>query len=118
MYLDFKGNESNEAEQMYVTLQGASDSGTVLYDGDANDLQRGNWKTWRIDLQDFGFELDDVRQIIIGFSNELDGAGIIYFDKIRLYTSRCLDRPNTDLNGDCVVDFGDYSLLVGDWYLR
>ena len=115
LYIDFRGQASNGAEITYITLSDANNSGTVFYDGDANDLKIDYWKTWRINLQDFGIQLNGVRQVTIGFSNDLGGAGTVYFDRLRLHRLKCLDKPNNDLNGDCVVDFKDFFVLVADW---
>jgi hypothetical protein len=43
----------------------------------------------------------------------------MYIDSIVLYRPRCvpdkLTLSQADLNSDCVVDFGDLGIMVGDW---
>jgi len=87
LVLYFYGDPSNVAEQMYVKINGSK----VLYDGDVADIARPQWKQWTIDLASFGVNLQNVTQLIIGFGDETNikagGAGVVYFDNIRLYQS-------------------------------
>ena len=110
--LYFRG-DSNQAEQMYMTLEDGITSGTVIY-GDANDLTTNDWTVWQIELQDFGINLENVTNITIGFG-DVGGAGTVYFDDIRLYPPRCMGEVYLDLNGDCIVDFEDFAEYAGSW---
>ncbi|MBC8470527.1 MAG: hypothetical protein H8D56_13730, partial [Planctomycetes bacterium] len=50
--------------------------------------QRGSWTEWNIDLQAFadqGVNLANVNSITLGLSSVTGGAGMMYFDDIRLY---------------------------------
>jgi len=84
----FQGDASNAAEPMYVVLNG---SASVIHD--STDVALTNtWTEWRIDLARFadqGVNLTNVNTITIGFGNRANpvagGAGMIYFDDIRLY---------------------------------
>ena len=84
----FRGNSDNAAEPMYVAL---NDSAVVNHDNpDAAKI--GSWTEWTIDLMRFadqGVDLSNVNTITIGFGNRNNptagGAGMIYFDDIRLY---------------------------------
>ncbi len=84
----YRGSSSNAAETMYVVLNGSAG-----VDNDNPDAaQRGSWTEWNIDLQAFadqGVNLANVTSITIGLGNRANpvagGAGMMYFDDIRLY---------------------------------
>ncbi|MCK4294804.1 MAG: discoidin domain-containing protein [Planctomycetes bacterium] len=130
--LHFYGDPANDAgltEQMYVKLNGAK----VVYDGDANDITEPSWHEWSIDLAVFGINLQNVTEISIGFGNEGNvspgGLGVVYFDDIRLYPSRCVlskrsaefalvdFAPEGDPGGDCVVNYKELDVMTRDWLL-
>jgi len=84
----FRGSSSNAAEQMYVAL---NDSAVVNHDN-PDAAQTGSWTEWNIDLQAFtdqGVNLANVNSITLGLGNRNNpvagGAGMMYFDDIRLY---------------------------------
>ena len=115
------GNAAGPTEQMYVKLNGAR----VAYDGDANDITEPSWHEWLIDLADFGINLENVTEISIGFGNKDNvspgGLGVVYFDDIRLYPSRCVlslrspDFARADYVEDCVVDYKEVEAMAQDW---
>ena len=81
----FRGEASNAAETMYVVLNGSAD-----LDNDNPDAALiDEWTRWDIDLQSFGVNLANVTSITLGLGNRNNpvagGAGIMYFDDIRLY---------------------------------
>jgi hypothetical protein len=81
----YRGSNNNAAETMYVTLNG---SATV--DNDNPDAALAtSWTAWNIDLQAFGVNLANVNSITLGLGNRSNpvagGAGMMYFDDIRLY---------------------------------
>jgi len=68
--------------------------------------------------------LQNVTELAIGVgtrgnTTKLGGAGIVYIDDIALFPPRCFNPDivdlRGDLNGDCVVDFADFAILVEDW---
>jgi hypothetical protein len=84
----FRGSSSNAAEQMYVAL---NDSAVVTNDNPDAALAT-SWTEWNIDLQAFadqGVNLANVNSITLGLGNRNNpvagGAGMMYFDDIRLY---------------------------------
>ena len=84
----YRGDAANAAEPMYVVLNG---SAAVTHDN-PDAAQRASWSQWSIDLQAFtdqGVNLANVNTITIGLGNRANpvagGAGMIYFDDIRLY---------------------------------
>ncbi len=128
--LFFHGVEDNDAEQMYVLLQDDGDvNAVVTYDGDANDLiqqEAEYWNLWNIMLQDFndkGVDLTGIKKIVIGFGDrdnpQPGGSGVVYFDDIRLYSSRCAPDydylPGSDFNRDAMVNLLDYAKLAYAW---
>jgi len=84
----FRGNSSNAAEPMYVVLNGTA----VATNENTDAAQSVSWTEWTIDLQVFaaqGLNLTNVNSITLGIGNRANpsagGAGIMYFDDIRLY---------------------------------
>jgi hypothetical protein len=84
----FRGISDNAAEILYVALNG---SAVVSYDN-PNAAQVDTWTEWNIDLQAFadqGVNLANVDSITLGLGNRTNpvagGAGMMYFDDIRLY---------------------------------
>jgi len=77
----FSGDPNNSAEQMYVKLNGVK----VAYDSDASNLSKAAWQPWNINLSDFGTDLSNITELIIGFERGAGGTGMVLFDDIRLY---------------------------------
>ncbi len=82
------GITSNDAEPMYVVLNG---SAVVTHDN-PNAAQVDTWTEWTIDLQAFadqGVNLANVNTIALGLGDKTNpqagGSGTMYFDDIRLY---------------------------------
>jgi hypothetical protein len=83
----FRGTSGNATENMYVALNGNA----VVNNDDSNAAQRISWTEWNIDLQAFadqGVNLANVNTITLGLGDKNNpvagGAGIVYFDDIRL----------------------------------
>jgi hypothetical protein len=79
----YRGNNSNSAETMYVTLNG---SATVDNDNPAA-VQSSVWAQWDIDLTRFadqGVNLSNVNSITLGLRTVTGGTGMLFFDDIRL----------------------------------
>jgi hypothetical protein len=84
----FLGTASNAAENLYVAL-----NGSAVVNHDNPDAARIiSWTEWNIDLQAFadqGVDLTNVNTITIGLGDKNNpvagGAGMMYFDDIRLY---------------------------------
>jgi len=84
----FRGTAANAAENLYVAL---NDSAVVNHDNPDAAL-RTSWIRWNIDLTRFadqGVNLANINTITIGLGNRSNpvagGAGMMYFDDIRLY---------------------------------
>jgi len=133
----FHGDANNDPEQMYVALEddipGPNHVAVIKYDGDTNDVKRGEWQEWNIDLQDFkqpnqtpanDVNLASVDSFYIGFGDrehpQHSGSGeysYVYFDDIRLYIPRCVAEygPDADLSGDCIVYLEDLKIMAEEW---
>jgi hypothetical protein len=84
----FRGERSNVAETLYVALNDSA----VIPNDNPEAAQKASWTEWNIDLQAFadqGVNLTNVNSITLGLGNRNNpvagGAGIMYFDDIRLY---------------------------------
>ena len=84
----FRGEAANSAEVLYVAL---NDSAVVTNDNPDAALST-SWTAWNIDLQAFadqGVNLANVNSITLGLGDRSNpvagGAGMMYFDDIRLY---------------------------------
>ncbi|MBL7143976.1 MAG: hypothetical protein ISS76_07070 [Phycisphaerae bacterium] len=79
------GDAANAAEPMYVVLNGTA----AVTNDNPNAAQATAWTEWTIDLQAFGVNLTNVNTITLGFGNRNNpvagGAGMVFFDDIRLY---------------------------------
>jgi len=122
--LFFYGLTNNDPYvQMYFVIDDGSTEKILLYDGDANNITTEAWQPWRIDVTNLtDVDLSHIMSVSIGFATSASapmesGCGFVYFDDIRLYSSRCLEenRPKADFNGDCSVDFKDFEEIAGRW---
>ncbi|MDT8301260.1 MAG: LamG domain-containing protein [Sedimentisphaerales bacterium] len=84
----FRGEWTNAAENLYVALNGNA----VVNNDDPDAVTRTSWTRWNINLTRFadqGVDLTNVTSITLGLGNKNNptagGAGMIYFDDIRLY---------------------------------
>ena len=117
----YKGSAGNAAEKMYAALEDSNGHPVaVVVNSDPNTIKFSEWQVWRIKLTDFtGVNLANVKKFYLGFGDRnspaAGGTGTVYFDDIRLYPSRCIDKPLEDLNDDCVVDFKDFAIMAKDW---
>ena len=123
--LYFHGQKDNSTAQMYLVLDDEDSETIISYPGDANDLKIAAWQVWRIalnELNDPNLNLSHITSIALGFCAEAGqpfstGGGKVYFDDIRLYSSRCLQEyhPNADFNGDCIVNYKDMEEMAFYW---
>ncbi len=82
-----RGDSSNDAERIYVAL-----NGVAVYNDDPAAVQATGWTEWRIPLSAFadqGVVLTAVNTISIGLGDKNNitagGSGVVYVDDIRLY---------------------------------
>jgi hypothetical protein len=122
----FHGSAGNDSSEMWVLLNDDLDAIATYgnYGDDPNDIKKEEWIDWNIELADFadaGIDLSNISSMSIGFgdfTNIAFGSGIVYFDDIRLYSTRCVPKygPVADFNGDCFVGFEDYAILASQWF--
>jgi hypothetical protein len=133
------GNPVSEHDKMYIKLVDSATpvhTAKVMYDGGISDLREQCWHEWNIALQKFvdnnNVNLRKVAKIIIGFGDGTQAVsdGNMYFDDIRLYTTKCVlaDRdpnfakvdyaPSGSPAGDCVVDYQELKMMVDDWLME
>jgi hypothetical protein len=84
----YRGATTNAAEPMYVVLNGSA----VVANDNPDAAKAAIWTEWNIPLQAFadqGVNLTNVTSITLGIGNRSNpvagGAGMLYFDDIRLY---------------------------------
>jgi hypothetical protein len=84
----FRGNSDNASETLYVAVNGSA----VVSHDNPDVVLVTEWTQWNIDLQAFadqGVNLANVNSITLGLGNRNNpvagGAGMMYFDDIRLY---------------------------------
>jgi hypothetical protein len=108
--LFYKGNLSNDAEPMYIAL-----NGMVIAHDNLQAARDSGWTQWDILLQDFadlGVDLTNINTMSIGFGNKANpvpgGSGYVFIDDIRLYRSLPVERePMPE-----PVDPGNANLVV------
>ncbi len=85
LVLYFRGQVTNAPAPMYVKINNTK----VLYDNGADATTTGLWKQWAIPLADTGANLKSVKSLTIGIGGTgvAGGAGIMFFDDIRLYAT-------------------------------
>jgi len=133
LVLWFYGQEDNIASSndvMYIALEDTSippNVAVVEYYGDMNDIKIEEWQEWNIPLDEFtGVDLNDVQYVYIGFGKRGStttpgGTGNVYFDDLRLHTTRCVPKlaylsgSFGHLDADCTTDYLDLAMLSRDW---
>jgi hypothetical protein len=131
LVLYFYGQAGNDAnEKMYVKLTDGTNTKSVIYDGDMNDIREQVWHEWNIKLALFApVNLTNVTRITIGFGEAPSGSGegTVYFEDIRLHPRRCvLSKRSADFakadfistgypSGDCDVNYQELGAMVSNW---
>jgi len=119
------GIQSNDAEPVYVAVQGAAGQPAIVTNPDMEAAVTQTWTEWNIPLASLTNvpNLADVESITIGLgtrgnTTQPGGQGILFVDDVRLYPSRCfadIVKPTADLSNNCVVDMADLEILSDDW---
>jgi beta-lactam-binding protein with PASTA domain len=128
LVLWFYGDRNNYSTDMWVLLNDNISAMHVYgtYGDDPEDIKKEEWIDWNIKLSDFaaaGVDLSSVYRLSIGFGDRVgnaadDALGIMLFDDIALYPTRCVPKYATDIvdvNADCVVDIRDIMVLSRYW---
>ncbi len=118
----YYGDPGNSAEKMYVALSDGTNTAVVV--SDSTITQVADWNIWRIALTDFtdanaAINMNSIDNISVGFGDRQNpsagGSGTMVIDNIRLWEPRCLFPPESDINGDCVVDLEDFAQIALQW---
>ncbi|MBI9017070.1 MAG: hypothetical protein JEZ07_07415 [Phycisphaerae bacterium] len=116
LYVDVYGNELNDASAtLTVTL---NDTASVTYAGSLQDVhtEANEVAVWKIPVEDFGISMDNITKIAFSVDNAA-GAGdaVVHVDNIRLVAKECVERPEADVSGDCIVDLTDLEMIAQGW---
>jgi len=119
---------SNDPEPMYLALQDTGLNVGIVEHHDPNAALIDIWTEWNIDLADGNFaslDMHNIDKVYIGLGDRntptTGGKGVVYFDDIRLYPSRCLlslrspDFARVDYVEDCLVDYKELELMAESW---
>jgi hypothetical protein len=92
-----RGQSSNGAAPLYVTVQDSSGRAATVTDPDANAARRYTWTEWKVPLGDLAdVDATSVRKLIIGLGDRANptpgGAGLIYVDDIYI-AARASETP-------------------------
>ncbi|MBW7992405.1 MAG: hypothetical protein FVQ84_20650 [Planctomycetes bacterium] len=114
----YLGDSANAAESMYVALNNSA----VVTNPNPNAAQIGSWIGWNIPLQSFadqGINLANVNSITLGLGNRSNpvagGAGMMYFDDIRLYAPSAEPAPDPDALGNILANGGFEDSVLDPW---
>jgi len=126
--LDFRGEDDNVEQSLYVEVEDTSGAKAKVLHPLPHAVQAERWQSWDIDLAEFsnaGVDLAAVTKLTIGAGNGTASGqpdkdvDTIYVDNVRLCPARCVNPEGLDLrgdvNGDCKVDFEDLAVLAAGW---
>ncbi len=120
------GIQSNVPDEMFITLQDGTGVQQTYSNDDPNAILTETWTELNVPLSEFaGLGMSDVASITLGIGapggGGSGGSGIVYFDDVRLYGSRCFPdivKPTADFSNNCVVDLPDLEILSDDWLIE
>jgi hypothetical protein len=133
------GNDTTDAEQMYVGVDDTDGTYAEMRYGDnagedMNDLLVEEWQSWDIPYSRFSdgnfaevvndVNFKSIRNFYIGFGDKRTpvaaGKGLVYFDDIRLSLPICIPEygPEADFSGNCIVDIADVGIMSAHWLRR
>jgi hypothetical protein len=107
-------------QKIYVTLSDDTNSVTLPYDGDANNIFVDEWAEWNIALADFApVAMDAVTSIMLSVTNDETGNAHVKFDDIRIHKQRCVPHlsgvTEVDVNADCIINYADTEGMRKVW---
>jgi hypothetical protein len=117
------GDEGNSDESIYASLSDGTNTATAVLPA-SGATQTADWTVWDIDVRDFtdsspALDMGNITSLTLGVGNPsapaAGGTGTVYFDNVNVYPVRCLDRPVSDLTGDCAVDMSDFAIIAAEW---
>ncbi len=129
------GIQSSDPERMYVKIRDNTGQEATVYNPDLLVANVTEWTEWGqygqgIALSEFttanpSLNLANIDSISLGFgtfgnTTQPGGSGLVFFDDLRLYQSRCvpeLGKPANDYSNNCVVDMPDLEILTDNWLI-
>jgi hypothetical protein len=125
--LNFRGEEDNYEQKMLVGLEdNLGHSYEVPNPYNSYAVQTESWQKWNIELSEFvgnGVDLSQVKKISIRVGDGTDSgqpitptdSDMIYIDQVQVCPLKCSLNLRADVDGNCRVDFGDFSAIATDW---
>ncbi|MBN2269300.1 MAG: hypothetical protein JXN61_01720 [Sedimentisphaerales bacterium] len=125
--LNFRGEEDNYEQKMFVGLEdNVGHSYEVPNPYNSYAVQTESWQRWNIELSEFsgaGVDLSQVKKISIrvgdgtpsGQPDSPADSDMIYIDQVQVCPLKCSLNLRADVDGNCRVDFGDFSSIANDW---
>ncbi|MBN2134000.1 MAG: LamG domain-containing protein [Sedimentisphaerales bacterium] len=106
-------------QAVYVELADAVNTARVTID-DPVVVHNRAWGLVEVDLGQFaGVDLTQIKSLALGVTLSPSGTRrvTVYFDQLRLFPQRCVPERTlaSDLNGDCLVDAEDLTILTDRW---
>ena len=99
--------------QFGIELSDGVNSANTTFDGE-NSVFGVGWRGISLPLEDFeGVDLGNIQSLKFFVTNGI-GSGKVYIDFVVVNQSRCMGSPESDLNGDCVVDIEDLIEMISD----
>jgi len=126
--LNFRGEEENYEQKLFLGLEDEVGQSFELpnpYNSYA--VQTESWQRWDIELSQFSensVDLSRVKKISIRVGDGTDSgqpigppadADFLYIDEIKVCPLRCSLNSNADVDGNCRIDFGDFSAIANEW---
>ena len=117
------GDAGNSDETVFASLSDGTNTATTVLN-DPAVTTTAEWTTWNIDMRDFtddnpSLDMGNVTSMTIGIGDpdnpSAGGSGTVYIDNINMHPVRCLNRPATDLTGDCITDVADLAEMASEW---
>jgi hypothetical protein len=108
----------------------AAETAILAADG-STSLPANTWSEWQIDLHDLNYsyasgngytdlsQITNMTAVLIGTIGSEGGTGFINVDDITLERfEKCSVTLEADLNGDCKVNFADFSKFAVNWLIN
>ena len=125
--LNFRGNENNYEQKMFVGLEDSiGHSYEVPNPYNSYAVLTESWQKWNIELSQFGdngVDLSQVKKISIRVGDGTPSgqpitpadSDMIYIDQVQVCPLECNLNLRADVDGNCRIDFGDFSAIATDW---
>jgi len=124
--LHFRGDGTNLEQPIYIVLEDATGpaSAVAIANPYSYAALTETWQEWAIELSRFsdgGLDLSQVKKVSIRTGDGTPTGqseiqnDVLYIDEIKVCPLKCNLNSNADLDGNCRIDFGDFSAIAGEW---